>query len=57
MEPEVSLPCSQQRGTCLYPGTDVWNPISLRSVLVLSANLRLFRNGSFRVCTLRARPL
>jgi hypothetical protein len=44
MEPEGSLPCSQQPATCPYPEPNEStspNPISVRSILMLSSHLRL----------------
>jgi hypothetical protein len=47
MEPEGSLPCSQQPATYPYPERAQWiqstspNPISLRSILMLSSHQRL----------------
>jgi hypothetical protein len=41
MEPEGSLPCSQEPSTGPYPAPDQSNPISLRFILILSTHLRL----------------
>jgi hypothetical protein len=46
MEPEGSLPCSQETSTGLYPEPDQSNPypshpLSLRSILILFTHLRL----------------
>jgi hypothetical protein len=52
MEPEGSLPCSQEPSTGPYSESDQSNPyepiLSLRSILILSTHLRLgFPNGLF----------
>jgi hypothetical protein len=47
MEPEVSLPCSQEPSTTPYPETDQSSPyhsnlrISLSSIFIVSSNLCL----------------
>jgi hypothetical protein len=41
MEPEGSLPRSQVPSNGPYPGPDPSNPISLRSILLLSTHLRI----------------
>jgi hypothetical protein len=51
MEPEGSLPCSQEPATCPYPEPNETNPhppnpVSLRSIFMLSSHLRLgLRSG------------
>ena len=41
MEPEDSLPCSQDPVTCPYPELDQSHPTFWRSILVLFSHLRL----------------
>jgi hypothetical protein len=49
MEPESSLPCSQQPATSPYPEADASSPqpISLRSILTLSHLCLDFPSGLF----------
>jgi hypothetical protein len=41
MEPEGSIPCSQEPATGPYPETYQSHPIPLRAILILSTHLRL----------------
>jgi hypothetical protein len=41
MEPEGSIPNSQELSTCSYPEPDQSSPTSPRSILILSTHLRL----------------
>ena len=46
MEPEGSLPNSQQPATCPYPEPDHFRPTSLRSILISPSHLRIgLRSG------------